>query len=169
MACAPHRVVPAHHSRVELEAPVRLAARRLERGAFGVAQLERRAIVDGRAAERLLAFATAVELFGRLVGGIELACPLERLGRLTVKRHPLRLPAFQVGDDSEPGEVGLDRISIFAPRSFEVGVVEAQDEATGRSRGEQPIDQRGARVADVNEPGRRGGEADGGNGGHAPS
>ena len=114
---------------VELEAPVRLAALRFERGAVGVGELERGAVVDRRLAERLLALAPPVELFGRLVGGIEPARPLQRLGRRFVERHPLRLAAFQVGDDSEPGEVGLDRIGVFAPRPLEVGVVEAQDEA----------------------------------------
>ena len=158
-----------HHARVELEAPVRLAALGFERGALGVGQLERGAIVDRRTAERLLALAPAVELLGRLVGGIEPARALQRLGRRFVKRHPLRLAAFQVGDDSEPGEVGLDRVGVFAPRPLEVGVVEAQDEAAAGAQGEEPVDQRGARVADMDEPGRRGGEADGGRGGHAPS
>ena len=148
---------------------MRLAALSLERGALGVGQLERGAIVDRRAAERLLALAPAVELLGRLVGGIEPARPLQRLGRRFVKRHPFRLAAFQVGDDSEPGEVGLDRVGVFAPRPLEVGVVEAQDEAPVGAQGEEPVDQRGARVADVDEPGRRGGEADSGASGHAPS
>ena len=42
-----------------------------------------------------------------------------------------------------------------------IGVVEAQDEAPARAPGEEPVEQRGARVADVDAPGRRGREADG--------
>ncbi len=44
---------------------------RLQRGAILFAQAKRGAIVDRRAAERLLALAPAIQLLGGLVGGIE--------------------------------------------------------------------------------------------------
>ena len=115
--------------------PVRPAAGGFERGALGVGQPQRGAVIDRRTAERLLALATPVELLRRLVGGIETALGFELFGRRVVCRHPLRLAAHEVGLDAEPGEILLDRLRVFGLRALEVGVVEAQDEACRRAAG----------------------------------
>ena len=139
---------------------MRPAARSLERGPLGVGQAQRGAVVDRRSAERLLALAPPVELLRRLVGGIEAALRLERFGGGVIGRHPLRLAAHQVGLDAEPGEILLDRLGVFGLRALEVGVVEAEDERPAMPAGVEPVEQRGAGVADMNAPGRRGRETD---------
>ena len=48
----------------------------------------------------------------------------------------------------------------LARRALDVGVLDAEDERAARAAREQPVEQRRARVADVQLPGRAGGEAD---------
>ena len=98
---------------------------RLQRGAVLVGQAKRGAIVDRRTAERLLALAPAIEFVGGLVGGIEPPHRAQPLGRRLVQRHALRLPASEVGNDAEPGQIGLDRVGEFGARTFDIRVVEA--------------------------------------------
>ena len=102
VAFAPHHVVPAHRRRVEPEAPMRPAARRFERGAFGFAQAQSRPVVDRRAAQRLLALAAPVELVRGLVSRVQTAQGLEFCGGRVVGRHSFRLPPHPIGRDSEP-------------------------------------------------------------------
>ena len=168
-ALAAHHVGPADRSGIEAEAPVRLPARGLERGAVGVGQAKRGAVVDRRTPERLLALAPAVELLRRLVGRIKSPERLEFLGRGVVEGHPFRLSPDEIGLDAEPGEVLLDRSGVFGLRAFEVGVVEAEDERAAVAAGEQPVQQGRAGVSDVDAPGRRGGEADDRSRIHEPS
>ena len=92
---------------------MRLAAVGFEPGALGVAQTQRGAVIDRRAAERLLALAPAVELLRRLIGRVEQAQRLQFSARGVVKGHPLRLAADKIGLDAEPGEILLDRAGIF--------------------------------------------------------
>ena len=98
---------------------------RLQRGAILLGQAKRGAIVDRRTAERLLALAPAIELLGGLVSRIEPPHRTQLLGRRLVERHALGLAADEVGNDAEPGQIGLDRVGEFGARAFDIGVVEA--------------------------------------------
>ncbi len=169
MALAAHHVVPAHRRRVEAETPMRPAARRFERGAFGVAQAQGRAVVDRRAAQRLLALAPPLEFLPRLVRRIQPAQRFEFLGRFVISRHALRLPMHAIGRDSEPVEILFDRFGVFGFRAVEIGVVEAQDERPSMPAGVEPVEQRRAGVANVDAPGRRRREADDRRRGHSLS
>src|SRR5215208_7932900 len=62
--------------------------------------------------------------------------------------------------DAEPREIRLDRRRELRLRALEVGVVETQHEGAALAPREQRVQERGAGVADVQEPRRRGGEAD---------
>ncbi len=103
---------------------MRPAARRLERGSVGFAQPQRGAIVDRRTPERLLAFATPLELLRRLIGRIEPALRLELSGRSVIGGHALGLTADEVMCNAEPGQIFLDRRRVFGLRTLAIGVVE---------------------------------------------
>ena len=160
VALAPHHIVPTHYGRLELETPMRLAARRFERRALGFRQAQGGAIIDRRPAERLLPLAAPVEFVRRLIGGVEPAQGFEPRGGFVVGRHPLRLAAHQIRLDSQPLQIDLDRVGVFRLRTLEIGVVEAQNERSIAALGEQPVEQRRAGVADMDAPGRRGREPD---------
>ena len=75
---------------------------------------------------------------------------------------------------AEPPEIAFDPFREFEGRALAVGVVEAEDEATARAAGEKPVQERGARVADVDSAGRRRRETNNWrtamrSGGHGPS
>ncbi len=161
VALAAHHVGPADGSRIEAKTPVRLAAGGLERGALVVGQAQGGAVVDRRAAERLLALAAAVELLRRLIGRVEPAQRLEFFGGGVVKGHPLRLAADEIGLErrarrdpprSSAAYSGFERsTSVSSKRRMNVPPVAA---------GEQPVEQSRAGVSDVNAPGRRGRKTD---------
>jgi hypothetical protein len=51
-----------------------------------------------------------------------------------------------------PRQIAFDGFGVFGARAREIGVVEAQNEPPGPAPGEQPVQQRGAGVADVDAP-----------------
>ena len=118
---------------------MRLAARSFERRALGFRQAQGGAIIDRRPAKRLLPLAASVELVCRLIGGVEPAQGSEPCGSFVVGRHPLRLAAHQVRCDSQPLQIGLDRVGIFRLRTLGIRVIEAQDERSIAAPGEQPV------------------------------
>jgi hypothetical protein len=59
-----------------------------------------------------------------------------------------------------PRQIAFDGFGVFGARAREIGVVEAQNEPPGPAPGEQPVQQRGAGVADVDAPRGRGRETD---------
>jgi hypothetical protein len=63
--------------------------------------------------------------------------------------------------DPQPGEVRGNGLGIFPLRALHIGVVEAKDEAPAMLQREQPVEQRRARIADMDVARRRGREADG--------
>src|SRR5581483_6761058 len=56
--------------------------------------------------------------------------------------------------EAEPPEIAHDRALRFARRPLGVGVLDPQDERAILIAGEQPVEERGARVADVELPRR---------------
>ena len=164
-----HEVGPLDDAVIEQETPVRPATLGLKRRALLLAQRERRAVVDRRQPARGLSLAPPIEFVLGLVAGVEPAGGLERFDRGVVQREALRLPHLEVGDDAEPCEVAADRLDMLLLRARNVGVVEAQDEPAAVPAGEQRVEQRRPRIADVEPAGRRRGEADDGRAGHQKS
>src|SRR5690606_27054850 len=104
--------------------------------------------------------APEVELLRRFVAGIEQPCPLQPVGGRVIDLESSRLIFGGVLEDAEPMQVVEDRIGIFLFRARDISVVEALDEASAVLGGEQPVEQRGARIADMDMAGRRWGETD---------
>src|SRR3990170_4784941 len=127
---------------VEPEAPVRLAPRRRD----GVG---RRPLVDRRQATPEQNLAAQVELFGRLVAGIDMARSAQPLEFALVKGEAFRLTIDRVGMKPEPGEVVADRLVMLGGRALGIGVVDTQEEAPAVLQRKQIIVQRGADVADM--------------------
>ena len=71
MALAAHEIAPAHDARLQLETPVRSPSFRFQRRRDPPGQAKRGAVIDRRAAQRLLALAAPVEFLGGFVAGIE--------------------------------------------------------------------------------------------------
>lgn len=144
-----HQVVPADFLGGEHEAPVRLSAFAFQARPVGVAELERSAFVDRRAALREQALALELELLRRLVAGIEAADRDQPVAGGIVVLQPVRLPLLARPIEAKPGKVALDRGFVLGLVALPVGVVEAQDEGAAVPSGEQPIEQRRAHVAHV--------------------
>ena len=68
--------------------------------------------------------------------------------------HRLAVPVE--AEPAQPVENGVDRLRR---RALAVGVLDAQQELAADVLGVEPVEQRRARAADVQEAGRRGGEA----------
>ncbi len=141
MGGATHQVVPADLARLEQEAPMRLAAFRLEGRLLFGRQLQRRPVVDRRQAAGELALAAPVELVCRLVAGIKAPGGLQALRRRVIDRQALGLADHQVRHDLEPGQILRDRVGVFRLRAGDVGVVIAQQEAPAMAPREQPVEQ----------------------------
>ena len=145
---------------IELESPVRRDAVRNWR-TFGLALIDRRQA----AAEQHLA--PQLQLFRRLVAGIDPARLLQPLELALIDVEPLRLTDHGVRLEAEPAEVLDDRLDIFLPAALQVGVVDPQQEPPAILQREQRIVQRGADIADMEPAGRRRGET--GDDGHGRS
>ena len=142
-------VVPLHHAAIEPEAPVRPASLGFELRTIRVGQRERGAIVDRRQAPRLLQLAAAVEFALRFVRRIQKAHRPEALGGRLIERDAVGLPHGEMRGDAEPGKVDLDAIGEFSRGALEIRVVETQNEAAASARGDEVVEQRRARIADV--------------------
>ena len=130
-------------------------------GDLRVGKLQRLAAVDGRQPARAADLAPEVELLRRLVAGVEQPCPLQPVDGFVVDLESPRLIFGGVLEDAEPMQVVEDRVGILLPGPRDVGIVEALDESAAVLRGEQPVEQRRARIADMDVAGGRWGEADG--------
>src|SRR6185503_11703932 len=66
--------------------------------------------------------------------------------------------------EAEPAEIEGDRVFRLAARSLDVGVLDPQNEdprrVFGGATGQQPVEQRGPRVADMKLPRGAGSESD---------
>ena len=74
------------------------------------------------------------------------------------------LPVPLVPVDAEPGEVLLDQGREGLGRALGIGIVEAQDQPAAMVPGEEPVDEGGPGIAEVEPAGGARGEAE--NGGH---
>ena len=151
---AAYQVVPRDLLGIEQKAPVRAPAFRLQPAALVVAEAQRRPVVDRRPPPRQLPLALVLQLFRRLVSGIEAARGAQPLARRFVGGEPLRLPGTAVPVQPQPAQVLLDGGDELLARALAIGVVDPQQEMPAPPSREQPVDQRRADVADVQQPGR---------------
>src|SRR5690606_27890025 len=96
----------------------------------------------------------------RLVAGIEQPGLAQPPGSRFIEMGAPRLPLHNVRPDTEPIEIAFDLRGEFLARALDIGVVEAQHIPAGRLPGEQPVEQRGTRIADMDMAGRRRRETD---------
>ena len=130
-------------------------------GYLRMGELQRLATIDRRQPARAADLAPEVEFLRRLVAGVEQPCPLQPVDGVVIDLESPRLVLGGVLEDAEPMQVVEDRVGIFLPGPRDIGVVEALDEAAAVLGGEQPVEQRRARIADMDVAGGRWGETDG--------
>ena len=139
----------------QAKAPVGARAAGLQFRAPIRRQAQRGAVVEGRQTARHLPFSpAAAEFVLGFVARIEAAGGDQRLLRLFVARGAIGLAKRVVPVEAQPGEIGADGVGVFFGRAFAIGIVEAQQERAVVTAGEQPVDERGADVADVQAAGR---------------
>ena len=113
-------------------------------------------------------FAHLGELFGAGIAVIGTAGGQQRLGHLAVARRARELvDRVAVPLDAEPGEPVEDGGDRRLGRALAVGVLDPQQHLAAAPAGIEPVEQRGARSADMQEAGGRGGKAGDDGVGHA--
>ena len=155
-----HEVVPLDALAAQLEAPVRLHARSLELRALVSRQLQRRPVIHRRPAARLGDLAFDVQLLRRLVGRIEQAHGAQLVGGLVIDAEAFGLVEGLDPGQAQPGQVLLEDGLVFLGRALKVGIVDAQDELAALAARKQPVDERGAHIADMDAASGRGSESD---------
>ena len=142
--------------------PSRGAFRRMTKGLSPcvVVHVAPRAVDAERAALGLGLLALRGELLLRHVAAIGVAALEQLVRHFGVPRPELRLVIFvAVPIEAEPAHPVEDRVDRLRRRARLVGIFDAQQELAAVVAGEEPVEQRRARAADVQEAGRRGGEA----------
>ena len=124
-----HQIVPFNGIVPQQEPPVRFAPLRLQARPVVVGQLQRGAIVDRRQAAPQQALALQRQLFRRLVAGIKPAIALQRFLRQFVAVEPVGLAGEAVPVKAEPAQIPLDPGGELRRRTFQIGIVQAQQEA----------------------------------------
>ena len=155
---AAHQVCPAHLAARQLEAPVRLAA--LTFPFRLVRRLQRSAIVDRRQLARSQQRTLPLQLTFGLKAGIDAARRLELIESHAVLGHAVDLAVGAVMRQPQPLQVAINRLLEFLGRSRRIGIVDAQQKAAAMFLGEQPVQQRGAGIADMQQACGRRREAD---------
>ena len=119
------------------------------------------AVVKFRAALAPRRFAHLRELLGARVAAVGVAHGQELLGHFAVPGGARELvDRFAVPIDAEPSQPVEDGVDGSLRRAFAVGVLDPQQHFPAAAAGVKPVEQRGARPADMQESGRRGGETD---------
>src|SRR5262249_25089689 len=133
------------------------------RGGLRLRQPAAGAGVVGRASGRQGLLTLGLELRGRTEAVIRLVRSQQLGGVRRVEMQPLRLPVrtmrtVDVGTlvpvEAQPAQVAGDRGFRLTRRSLGVRVLEPQDEPAALAAREQPVEERGTRIADVQLPGR---------------
>ncbi len=157
-------VRPLNAALVELEAPDTRAPLGTKPLLLRLVEPERGAVVDRRPPHVELLLALQVELRRPLERLVEASRLPQPVGGRGVAVETLGLPLDPVPGEAEPVQILLDRVDIFLLRSLRVGIVEAQDEGPPGLPRDQPVEQRGAQVADMDVARGRGREAGDGHG-----
>ena len=155
MLLAPDQVAPVDRRIVvELEAPVRADALPFQRRPLLVGQAQCRTVVDRGQAAPGQDLPLEIKLFGGFVAGINLTSRAQFFKARFVKREPIGLADRPIWIESKPGEISPDRLSELCRRSFEIGIVQPQQEAPAILPRPQPVVERRADIADVQPAGR---------------
>jgi hypothetical protein len=161
-------VLPLDRRRaVEQEPPVRLLSCRSPGGMIGLAQRQRRAVIDRRQPAPEQHLALEFEFLRALIAAIDPPSG-DQPGELRlVNPEPRRLPFLAVPMQPQPFEVRLDARNMLLAAAFGIGIVDPQQKPPARLLGQQPVVQRRADIADMQRAGGRGSET-GGDGHAAP-
>src|SRR5262249_25045173 len=117
-------------------------------------------VVELRAALAARGFAHLGELLGGRVAVIGLALRQQLLRHLAMARGTGELvDRLPVPRDAEPGEPLEDRVDCGLGRALAVGVLDPQQHLAATAARVEPVEQRRARSADVEEAGRGGSKA----------
>ena len=144
----------------EQKTPMWLAAVGVKFGAIPGAELQGGAVVNRGLIVGELTLAAAVQFIGGLVAGIKPAVGLQLLNRPGVAGKALRLAGKAVPGKAEPGQIGLDCLDEVLARALPVRIINAQQELPTLAPCEQPVQQRGPQIADMQAPGRTRRETD---------
>ena len=159
-AGAEHHVAPFRRVAGEEEAPVGALAAGLGAGTLLGRELEHGAVIDGG----LVALGALVPLGGEfllgLEAGVEAAGGFQLLGRGGVEGQAVGLVVGLVPGEAHPGEVVGDGVGVLGAVALPIGVVEAEEEGAAVALGEEVVGERDAGVADVEEAGGAGSEAE---------
>jgi hypothetical protein len=82
--------------------------------------------------------------------------------RRLVLAEPLRLPQLPIPVEAEPAQIRLDRLGERFGRALGVGVVETEEERAAELARVEPVDERGAGVAEMEAARGARGEAEDG-------
>ena len=127
------------------------------------------AVVLRRSAGREIGLAVGVELLRRAEAVVRVIARQQLVGVRRVEMQPLGLAigTVRAADvrplvpvEPEPAQVLEDALLRLARRSLGVGVLDAEDERAVLAVRQQPVEERRARVADVQLAGRAGSESD---------
>ncbi len=159
---------PADALARHLQPDHRLAALALEAAPVGVGLRHERAAVDEAFLGRLRGLALGLQLLGRGVIVVRQPGVQQRVDGCLVETVALRLVIRSrvaadlralVPVDPEPAEPVQDRLQRLVDVPLPVRVVDAQDETAAVAAGVEPVEQRRAHAADVQETGGAGREA----------
>ena len=154
-----YQIVPFDHRvMIELEAPVGDDTVRLQGGAIGGGEVERGPVVDRRQPASGQDLALEIEFLRGLIGWIDPTGRAQFLEAALVQSEPIGLANGAIGDEPEPGEIGMDRIGKGLGRSRQIGIIHPQQEAPAGFLRPQPVMKRCADIADMDTPGGRRGE-----------
>jgi hypothetical protein len=134
---------------------VRPAAFGLQPGAIVGRKPQRFTIIDRRQSAAEQHFPFQLQLFGRFIGRIDMAGRAQPVERCFIARKARRLRLLGVGSHAQPVEIRADRGREGWGGPGGIGIVHPQQEATAGLAGEQPVQKRGAHIADMKAPGGR--------------
>ncbi len=101
-----------------------------------------------------------MQFLGRGVAAIGVACGQQLLGDLAMPGGARELMhGVAVPGDAEPGQAVEDGVDRRLGGALAVGILDPQQHLAAGARGIEPVEQRRARAADMEEAGRRGRKA----------
>ena len=155
---AADRIVPCGLFVGDQKAPMRPAPLGLEGADLSVRQAQRGAVIDLDAASGDHLEPLELQFLLAFVAWIETARAAQRVGRRLVARKPVRLPHAVVPAKAKPAQIVLDTEGERLGGPLAIGVIESQEELPLMPTGMQPVDQRAARVSEMDTPRRAWGE-----------
>ena len=117
--------------------------------------------IDGRQATCTPDLAPQVLFLGRFKAGIKHPGLLQSLNSGIIDVHAPRLIVCGIREDAQPMQIIEDGIGVFLFRAHRIGIVKTLTEAALVLLRKQPVEKRGARVADMDAAGGRWGKTDG--------